>query len=125
MSGLAYITNKTTIIEVNLVLHLVLLILRLPLGIINIAILHLINTVGCPCNEDPASHHYLIIVVVICSPNMNLAVLAHHLVTLVTPPNPNLASLLLIESPCTTLPLVTMITPHNHCGHFPLNQLPW
>ena len=67
----------------NLVIHLALFILHLPLGIINVVILHLINTVGrLPCNVILPHNHCLVAVVVICPPNIgDPAVLAHPPVT--------------------------------------------
>ena len=98
----------------NLVIHLALFILHLPLGIINIVILHLINTVGrLPCNVILPLNHCLVAVIVICHPNIvDPVVLAHRPVTFVTPP-PHLVVVIAHRITVFTRPLppVTMITP--------------
>ena len=71
----------------NLVIHLVLFILHLTLGIINIIILLISIVSRLPSNMILPQNHCLVAVVVICPPNIgDPVVLAHHPLTLVTPP---------------------------------------
>ena len=95
-------------------IHLALFILHLPLGIINIVILHLINTVGrLPCNVILHLNHCLVAVIVFCHPNIvDPVILAHCPVTLVTPP-PHLVVIIAHRIAVFTRPLppVTMVTP--------------